>query len=158
MKKAIWALIAGAALVSTSVGTYAAPAAPGAARISDIDGKVLVNRGEGFELLRQSVSLKVGDRIFVKKGGSATVRYLASDCEVMLSELSMTTIDEKGPCTGAGGGGGLSSIFGTVVAPAQGEPDPTTTGALLVAGGAAAALLLVVLLDEDHKSTPVSAP
>jgi hypothetical protein len=153
VSKTIRALIASAALILASNGTYAAP---GAARIFDIDGKVLVNRGAGFELLRETASLKTGDRIFVRKDGSATVRYLASDCEIMLTGSSMTTIDEKGPC--GGGGGGLSSIFGAAIAPAQGEPDPTTVGALLVAGGAAATILLVVLLDENHKPTPVSAP
>jgi hypothetical protein len=150
MGKRIWALIASAALVSTSVGAYAAP---GAAWISNIDGKVLVNRGDGFKPLLETASLSVGDRIMVGKDGSATVRYLASKCEVALTATSMTTIDEMGPCAGTGGG-----IFGATIIPAQGEGGSLSDGEIAALLLAAAAVVggVVCLAVCDGKDKPAS--
>src|SRR5262245_43550042 len=99
-------VLAGPALAASLVG-----------QLKDVDGKVYVNRGKGFELARGTTDLFQGDRVMVGEKGSATVSYSRAECDMTLGALSMTTITEDAPCKG-GSSASVSKSPAVVIAPA----------------------------------------
>lgn len=75
-------------------------AASPVAQLTNVEGKVYVNKGNGFTPVKGTVELSKGDRIMVGEKGAASVGYYLAGCDVMLTSSSMTTISEKAPCKG----------------------------------------------------------
>lgn len=75
-------------------------AASPVAQLSNVEGKVYVNKGNGFTPVKGTVELSKGDRIMVGEKGAASVGYYLAGCDVMLTSSSMTTISDKAPCKG----------------------------------------------------------
>jgi hypothetical protein len=73
-------------------------AASPVAQLSNVEGKVYVNKGNGFTPVKGTVELSKGDRIMVGEKGAASIGYYLAGCDVMLTSSSMTTISEKAPC------------------------------------------------------------
>lgn len=76
-------------------------AASPVAQLSNVEGKVYVNKGNGFTPVKGTVELSKGDRIMVGEKGAASIGYYLAGCDVMLTSSSMTTISEKAPCKGS---------------------------------------------------------
>lgn len=76
-------------------------AASPVAQLSNVEGKVYVNKGNGFRPVKGTVELSKGDRIMVGEKGAASVGYYLAGCDVMLTSSSMTTISDKAPCKGS---------------------------------------------------------
>lgn len=97
-----------------------AEAASPVAQLTNVEGKVYVNKGSGFTPVKGTVELSKGDRIMVGEKGSASIGYYLAGCDVMLTSSSMTTISAKAPCKGgsamstqglvSGEGGGIGGI------------------------------------------------
>lgn len=112
-------------------------------QLKDIDGKVYVNRGEGFVPARDITELFQGDRVMVGEGGSATVNYYLADCDVMLSASSMTTIAAKAPCKGGSQTStqGLNSSDGSI-----------STGGMFVVGTGVVGMTALGIIASDNDS------
>ncbi len=121
-------------------------------QLKDIDGKVYVNRGEGFVPARGNTELFQGDRVMVGENGSATINYYLADCDVMLSASSMTSISAKAPCKGGGQAAteGLTTSGGSF-----------STGGMVVTGlgvGGMIALGAVAASSEDKDEDEGQSP
>ena len=77
-----------------------AEAASPVAQLTNIEGKVYVNKGNGFTPVKGTVELSKGDRVMVGEKGAASIGYYLAGCDVMLTSSSMTTISAKAPCKG----------------------------------------------------------
>lgn len=104
-----------AALCSACLLSVPALADTGIATISDVEGKVLVNAGEGFVPAAADMVLKTGDRVFVGEQSLATLSY--ETCAVLLDEPSVVTVSADGGCNVA-----------TSVQPAHARPLPRAGG------------------------------
>ena len=69
------------------------------ATITDTDGKVLVNQGEGFAPATEGQRLKPGDRVMAQKGADADIKF-DDQCPLDVSQNTIVTIPEKSPCAG----------------------------------------------------------
>jgi hypothetical protein len=140
----------GVALALLGFSGFASAAPQAGAELTQITGDVLVDTGNGFVPVSgtSQVSLKIGDRVMVAKGGSA-VLSLGADCSVPLQSPSMTTVAESacvvgtqdgetGEATGTGGG---AVVFAATAG--------TTVGSL----GTIAAQ---AVLDDDDDEEPMS--
>lgn len=121
-------------------------------QLKDIDGKVYVNRGEGFVPARGNTELFQGDRVMVGENGSATINYYLADCDVMLSASSMTSISTKAPCKGSGQATteGLTTSGGSI-----------STGGMIVTGlgvGGMIALGAVAASNDDEDEDEGQSP
>lgn len=88
-------------LASCAVLAGGAQAASPVAQLTNVEGKVYVNKGNGFTPVKGTVELSKGDRIMVGEKGGASLGYYLAGCDVMLTSSSMTTISEKAPCKGS---------------------------------------------------------
>ncbi len=98
--RSISALAAGlcvAAEVSAAHATAPAADAPILATLSNVNGEVLVNRGQGFRPAAPGMALRPGDRILVTARGRARLSYTGG-CGVSLGAGSMATVTKLAPC------------------------------------------------------------
>lgn len=89
-----------------------AEAASPVAQLTNVEGKVYVNKGNGFTPVKGTVELSKGDRIMIGEKGAASVGYYLAGCDVMLTSSSMTTISEKAPCKGGSTMSTQGLVFG----------------------------------------------
>jgi len=108
-----------------------------AAQLADIQGTVLLNRGNGFERVLGSVPLQPGDRVMATGGGSARIVYSPA-CTTVVSSGTAVIIRSDPPCNG-----------GTVL---RSDGSALVIGGL-VAGGVAAG---VIALSGSGSSGPAS--
>lgn len=118
---------------SSIASSLEAAAAP---MLTNVQGKVLVDKGAGFTPVSNGVALRPGDQILVSDNASADLFYDV-DCQLALKPGAQLTITESSPCT-------------------AGAPRTTTTP--LVLGGLAALGVgtAVLLMDDDDDDDPVS--
>jgi len=85
-----------ASIVGTQVSASAAPAA----KLSSMDGPILVNQGTGFSPVTEATVLRVGDRLLSLRGAHAHLIY-ANGCMVSLKANAMITVADMShgaPC------------------------------------------------------------
>lgn len=117
--------------------------AASAVRLSNIQGRVLVDKGQGPAPVGDGVGLAPGDRVVVAQGSSADLFY-GPDCQIVLKAGAGFTVTETSPCADPGAGGGFGG------------------GVWLGAGAAALGIGvgIAVLADEDDDNdngrTPLS--
>ncbi len=109
-----------------------------AAKLVGVKGKVLVNRGNGYELGTEGMDLKPGDTVITNPGGEAQVVY----------EDGVTAGVQPGNVVTVGD---LGAGAGAVVAESS-----LGTGALVVGGLAVAGLVGVVVGVSNSKDKPAS--
>ena len=112
-----------AALLSVCVVTTPVLADVGIATISDMNGKVLVNAGEGFVPAAADMVLKAGDRIFVGEQSLATLSYEA--CAVLLDKPTVVTVTAEGGCKASTSVQPVADVY---VPPAAVAPGVAGTG------------------------------
>lgn len=100
-----------------------------AAQLIDIQGKVLVNRGTGFQSAAGIIELQPGDRVMATGGGSARIVYSAA-CSAAVSPGTAVIVRAQAPCAG-------SNVSTTSV-----PTEALVTGALVAGGIAAGAAAL----------------
>jgi hypothetical protein len=137
--------VAGIALALSSTSVLAAATV---ADLTNANGKVLVDVGQGFVPVDGLVSLKAGDKVFVGAESAAQVDF-KSGCAVSVSESSTLVISKTAPCAD----GQVSAVVGKkVLAPAGGpfesvvaEEPGVCSGSGILACGAPALLPLLLI-------------
>jgi hypothetical protein len=146
-------------LVASMLGLNAAQAASNFAEINLMQGKVLVNQGEGFVALAEGSALKAGDKVLVGKDSSVIIAYKGG-CAVSINESKVVTVAKAAPCK-AGTTATIvgSNLISPVADPAAGGA-PVGLGAgvlpLILLGGGAAVVGAVVLFGTPNNGKPVS--
>jgi hypothetical protein len=114
--------------------------------LADIQGKVLVNSGEGFRAAKLGETLAIGDKVLVSENAAAR---LTGPCEVTLPEKQITVVRTDTLC----------AAEALVITPTH-SPPPPVGGAPVVAGigvfVAALGAFIITTLDDDDN--PVSGP
>lgn len=67
-----------------------------AASLTDVSGAVKVNMGKGFVDAVAGVELNPGDKVFVGKGGFASVNF--GECAVTLAKPTVFAVTKAAPC------------------------------------------------------------
>ena len=70
------------------------------AMLSNVDGKILVNKGKGFISAKSGMALQPGDRIVALDGSRAAVVY-PDGCVTKLGENSLLALDKSATCSTA---------------------------------------------------------
>ena len=99
--------------------TLAAAAEAPIANLSDANGKILVDQGQGF-VGSAGQDLKAGDRVFIGDKSSAVVAYAA--CTVKLDKPTVFVVSKAAPCLQ---GSNSTQIGSVIISPAY---DPGTGG------------------------------
>jgi hypothetical protein len=86
--------------------------AASAATVDSIKGRILLNRGDGFQVLAAPTMANSGDKVMANPGGSAKLRY-ADGCVIDIRPGTVVSVGEKSPCTAPYLGG----LEGPVVQP-----------------------------------------
>ena len=89
-------LAGAAALAAISISTGALAADEGGAKLSSVNGQVLVNQGQGFTQATPGMALRQGDRVLVTNAGQAGLSY--GTCRVTIAPGSIATISSASPC------------------------------------------------------------
>ena len=92
-----WILGAGTALLAalSAAGLQAKPIQ--LAALSNVEGKVLVNKGKGFATAKTGTPLAEGDRVIALDGAKAAVVY-KDGCVTQLKENSLLALDKAAGC------------------------------------------------------------
>ena len=69
-----------------------------ASTVDSIKGRILLNRGDGFQVVAAPTTAKPGDKIMASPGGSAKLLY-ADGCAVDVRPEAVVTVGAKSPCT-----------------------------------------------------------
>jgi hypothetical protein len=143
-------------IATTATMMLAAPAFAASAPVAQlqaVNGKVLVNQGQGFVPAQGLVALNAGDKIMVGKDSSASVVYTAANCSVDVAAATVMSIAAKAPCAEGETIGAIDSVFVHSAAAdgGAGYVPIVVIGGLLVAGGTMAIAL-------TFSDTAVSAP
>lgn len=89
-----------AALLTTAMLVAGSPAhaKPATATLLGITGKVLINAGNGFQSALPDTVLNQGYDVFVADSSSATIHFVAGNCNVLLAAGSVTRITDASMC------------------------------------------------------------
>jgi hypothetical protein len=69
-----------------------------AATLVSVTGKVLINRGDGFQQATSGIEAKAGDRLMADAGGSAKLVY-PGGCQVKVTPGKVVSVGKQLPCT-----------------------------------------------------------
>jgi hypothetical protein len=69
-----------------------------AATVTATQGQVMINRGQGYQLVVGSTKADPGATVIVNPGGSAEVVY-PDGCKVTVEPFTVHAINAKSPCT-----------------------------------------------------------
>jgi hypothetical protein len=97
-------------LCASAMSTTAMADVP-AAQLDLVQGKILVNQGQGFVAPVHYVSLQFGDKVFVGQHSSVSIHYIAVGCAVTYAAPAVVTILEKVPCKVGQTLGMVDSVF-----------------------------------------------
>ena len=84
----------------TVFGLVASPAlsAEPMALVTSVQGKVLLNQGDGFQTVEKMATIDVGDQLLVSKDASVSLDYAAADCASTFNDPSLVTVSNAAPC------------------------------------------------------------
>jgi hypothetical protein len=103
-RRAACAAASAAIALSSGSALAVAGASPSIARLTNVAGTVLVDRGLGFARVTDDTGLRVGDRVMVTDGGGAFLSF-SETCAFPLEAPSMTTVAETACSLGTQNGG-----------------------------------------------------
>jgi hypothetical protein len=69
-----------------------------AATVDSIKGRILLNRGDGFQVLAAPTTANPGDKVMASPDGSAKLRY-ADGCVIDIHPKTVVSVGAKSPCT-----------------------------------------------------------
>ncbi len=152
--------IRGAVTAAVMMGFATSAMAAGIATIDAVDGKVLVNRGAGYEAVASGTLLNAGDKVMVGDKSSAVISYLAAQCSVSAEASSLVTVSAKAPCKKGEVIGAVDSVFAVPAA----DMDPPAAAAfpmalpLLLGGAAVIGITTLVLVSDDNENGTAVSP
>ena len=124
------------------------------ARLQGIQGKVLLDQGQGFAPATEASQLKPGDKIFIGAKSSAILAF--AQCAVELKKPTVFTLTSTAPCDATGK---AADLGGTFITPANasavvaGSASPGLTTAVTLTFTA-----LVIGTTVNNLNLPVSKP
>lgn len=65
--------------------------------VAQVTGKVMVDSGKGFMLVKSGAALKEGDRVVALKASNATINF-AQGCTMTLGENDLVTVSRDAGC------------------------------------------------------------
>jgi hypothetical protein len=68
------------------------------ATLESVKGKVLINRGDGFQSASSGMQANAGDRLMADPGGSAQLVY-SEECQVKVVPGKLVSVGKQPPCT-----------------------------------------------------------
>ncbi|MFO0993132.1 MAG: hypothetical protein U1E67_14500 [Hyphomicrobiales bacterium] len=146
--KSIFNCMVAMSLFAASIGTAWADGE--IVEISEMQGKVLVNAGNGYAPVPDMALLNQGDTVMVGDNSSAIIVYIDTKCRVRLPAHTVTTITLPDPCKAA------------AIPPASGSSLVSQPLVWVGLGGLAFAGLIALLVvnhdNEEGNSRPVSDP
>ncbi|MDH3673108.1 MAG: hypothetical protein OES46_18420 [Gammaproteobacteria bacterium] len=94
-----------------------------AGTLKEMQGKALVNAGNGYESAQPGMLLKLGDRVLTLQGGSTVIAQV-DGCVTRLAENTAFTLQQPSMCNG-----GVNTLrqIGPYYAQAIGAPQPGET-------------------------------
>lgn len=131
MKKNLFLQNGIAVLLGLSIGTNA-HSAEFIARLTQIEGSVLVNQGKNYDSAQTGMQLKRDDRVLVRADGSARVVY-QNGCVLRLGPNSLLILEGEDQCTKgavvyqAGGTSQPAGTTGTAGSTSLGAPETAAT-------------------------------
>lgn len=148
-------VVAGCVAIALACSTTMAFAAPVVAELIAINGKVLVNQGNGFVAAGPDVSLAVGDQIMVGADATAEIKY-ANGCNVTVNASAVVRIAAQAPCKK---GEPVAMVDSVLVTPAFGNGQGASELLVLlpVIAVVAAVGVLASMYDEPT-AIPVTLP
>src|SRR5665648_353678 len=84
-------------LIFAVVSTFVIASGAQAARLTDIEGTVLVNTGEGFQEVIGKTTVSAGDRVLVRGKGAAQIDYGAG-CVTKVLDNQTVVVASKPTC------------------------------------------------------------
>jgi hypothetical protein len=134
----------------TLLGLFAVSQTATAAELVKLEGKVSVNRGDGFEPAKQGMVLKVGDQVLVGKESAASLVYAEPGCVLEVPEASVVTVSDVGPCIP-----GQTTALGESVFVTPAATDGTTGDLtpFYVMGGGAVIGATALIINEASKDS-----
>ena len=133
------------------------------ARLEVLQGKALVNTGEGFQAVDGDIYLHAGDKIHLKTESAAVLSSAETGCVIALRSAGTFTVPVLSECNV---GQAFVMTSEVVITPVNGyvvPPAPPVAGiAPLLVGGvvvvSAASIIALSALTDDTLVTPVSVP
>lgn len=92
-------MIRSLALAVALLSSASAFAQGGSAQLASVDGQILVNSGEGFQIAIEGTSLAAGHLVSVTEGASGFIVF-QDGCRYELQGGTMATVPEGSPCAG----------------------------------------------------------
>ena len=110
------------------------------AKLTGLDGTVLVSQGDAMAAGANGQSLAVGQRIVTTAGSRVTVSY-SNGCDVRLIENQRFVVREAGACSAL-----IALVEGTGIAGAGAGTAAATGGSLFAGGSAGTAIGLAAVV------------
>ncbi len=89
------------------------------AQVTAVQGKVLLNQGDGFQAVENMATVDVGDQLLVSKYASVSLDYASAGCASSFQNPSVMTVGNSAPCANqtdaeksSSTGGGGSAVSG----------------------------------------------
>ena len=93
-------------------------------------GKILINRGEGFQPVTKGAQANAGDRLMADAGGSAKVVY-PGGCQVRVIPGTVVSVGKQPPCTAPY----MSDLIEPAPPPCLQQPTRALRGAAAIGWG-----------------------
>jgi hypothetical protein len=85
------------ALLAVQLAVHAMAAEP-FALIADVEGKVLINQGNGFLVAKKAMPVEPGNRIFIGAKSEVSLTYNSMGCTAVLSKAAIVKITKTVEC------------------------------------------------------------
>ena len=82
------------------------------AQVTSVQGKVLLNQGDGFQTVEKMATIDVGDQLLVSKNSSVSLDYASADCASTFKDPALVTVSSSAPCANQPGAKKSSSLGG----------------------------------------------
>jgi hypothetical protein len=134
------------------LGIFAASHGLAAAELVKLEGKVSVNRGDGFGPATLGMVLKPGDQVLVGKESAASLVYAEPGCIFEVAEASVVTVSDVGPCIPGQTTALGESAFVTPTATTGADADDPDLTPLYVMGGGAIIASTAIIINESNSN------
>jgi hypothetical protein len=124
-------------------------AASSLATLTKAEGKVMIDKGEGFTSAAANAKLNQGDRVITLGGSNAEIVF-ADGCRAQLKPNNMMTISAEQGCKAA-----IAQV--TPAAAGAGAAAAGTPASQIVGPMVAAGVVIGVVANWDESDTPISA-
>lgn len=82
------------------------------AQVTAVQGKVLLNQGEGFQTVEKMATVDVGDQLLVSKDSAVSLIYASADCASTFKDPALVTVSSAVPCANQAGAAKSNSLGG----------------------------------------------